>query len=152
MHHHSTVLMLFSQGFCMISSFVYWMAPVYLVTSTFFRRQSVIAAPLIISHIVQLSPDPPYLYKSWLQGMIELIKENNNCLNCNKLPLLATLILVVALFRVLGAHRPANNSTTSKFFFLCGWLAGCLDNSTVFIKDILCLCPREWGALVGETV
>lgn len=51
-------------------------------------------------------------------------RENNNRLNCNKLPLLATLILVVALFHVLGAHRPANNSTPSKFFFsVAGWLA-----------------------------
>lgn len=30
-------------------------------------------------------------------------------------------------------------------------LAGWLDNSTVSIKDILCLCPGEWGALIGET-
>ena len=30
----------------------------------FQKTQSVIAAPLIISHIVRLSPDPPYLYKS----------------------------------------------------------------------------------------
>lgn len=51
-------------------------------------------------------------------------RENNNRLNCNKLPLLAMLILVVALFHVLGAHRPANNSSPSKFFFsVAGWLA-----------------------------
>lgn len=78
------------------------------------------AAPLIISHIVRLSPDPPYFYKSWLPGMIVLIKER---MNFNKLPLLARLILVVALFHVLGACRPANNSTPPTFFLYC-WLAG----------------------------
>lgn len=41
----------------------------------FQKTQTAIAAPLIISLIVWLSPDPPYLYKSWLQGMIVLIKE-----------------------------------------------------------------------------
>lgn len=38
------------------------------------------------------------------------------------------------------------------FFFFSLWLAGWLDNSTVSIKDILCLSPGEWGALVGEMV
>lgn len=108
----------------------------------FQKTQSVIAAPLIISHIVWLSRDPPYLYKIVIAGNDSINKrENNNRLNCNKLPLLARLILVAALFHVLGACRLTNNSTPHQLLFLCCWLPGY--NSAVSIKDILCLSSGE---------
>lgn len=108
----------------MISSFVYRMAPVYLVTITFFQKtQSVIAAPLIISHIVCLSPDPSYLYNILITRNDSINKAENNNLFELKPPVLAKLNLVVALFYALGACRLANNSTPPAFF-LCGWLAG----------------------------
>lgn len=49
----------------MISSFVYGMAPAYLSISTFSRKHGVLSlVSLIISHIVQLSLDPPCLCES----------------------------------------------------------------------------------------